>query len=314
MADQQELGLYQRIRPKKFSDMKGQEEAVATLTKMLEHSIVPRALLFTGHSGSGKTTAGRILAKRLGCNMNKANFKEINCASERGIDDIRKIISRLYASPLGGKCRVWLLDEFHRTTGDGMSAMLKALEDTPKHVYFILATTDPQKIIKPIITRCTEVQFKPIADKIIETLIRETLEKETGEVCFSDETINLIVDSSESSARKALVLVEQVLHLPDAERQSVIQPPEMKRQAWDLVKSLLYEKPNWPKVATLIKEVDLSEPEKFRRLVLACANTELLKANKNSERAARIIDSFEGNWFDVGAAGLSVACHRIAAG
>jgi DNA polymerase III gamma/tau subunit len=304
--------LQRRYRPKRFSDLVGQPEAVAALEGMVARGKVPHALLLTGNSGCGKTTAARILKRKMGCSNN--DFEEKNAGTDGGIDTVRKIQARIGISPMCGKCRIIYMDEAAKMSGDAQIAILKLLEDCPKHAYFMLATTDPAKLIKTIHTRCTEVKFGPIPDRDLEALIRRVLEKE-GDSTFTDTVIREIVDSCESSARKALVLLEQAMQLPtEQERLSAIAPPEMKRQAFEIVKSLLWEKPSWAKTSQLIKECDTSDPERFRHLVLACANTELLKANKNSERAFAVIEAFQGNWFDSKESGLAASCYQVLRG
>src|SRR5437773_2031788 len=127
--------LYKKHRPRKFADVVGQPRAVAALESMVAAGEVPHSVLFAGPSGTGKTTLARILARELGCGK---NFKEINAAESRGIDSIREVQSVMGLAPMGGKCRVWLWDEAHRLTPDSQSALLKTLEDTPSHVYFML--------------------------------------------------------------------------------------------------------------------------------------------------------------------------------
>src|SRR5690606_3369465 len=107
---------------------------------------IPHAMLFTGPSGCGKTTLARILRVKLRCSDN--DFQEINAADFRGIDSIRSMRQQVGAAPLGGDSRIWLIDEAHSMTADAQNAFLKLLEDTPRHVYFFLATTDPQKLKK----------------------------------------------------------------------------------------------------------------------------------------------------------------------
>jgi len=137
--------LYRKYRPTKFSQVLGQREAIATLANMGKRRAVPHCLLFTGPSGVGKTTLIRILREKLGCKEH--DYVEINAAEARGIDTIRDIQRRLTLSPLSGRCRVWAIDECHRLTTDAQSALLKILEDTPPTAYFMLATTEPNKLL-----------------------------------------------------------------------------------------------------------------------------------------------------------------------
>jgi len=143
------------------------------LAQMVKRNKVPHTLLFSGPPGCGKTTLARILRKKLNCG--KYDFSEVNCADFRGIDMVRDIRSHLQQAPISGDCRVWLIDEAHKLSNDAQNAFLKMLEDTPNHVYFFLATTNPQKLLKTIRTRCTEVVVKSLGDKNMEELIDDVI-------------------------------------------------------------------------------------------------------------------------------------------
>src|SRR3990167_7675833 len=106
------------------------------------------------------------------------NFSEVNAADFRGIDSIRDIREHMGAAPMSGECRVWLIDEIHQQTGAAQDSFLKMLEDTPSHVYFLLATTDPHKLKKTIITRCTEIRCKPISETDLIGLVKRVSEAE----------------------------------------------------------------------------------------------------------------------------------------
>ena len=143
MDDSEATELYRKYRPTSFKQVVGQEEAIRTLTELGKRKAIPHAILFTGPSGVGKTTLARILQRKLKCVGN--DFVEMNAANDRGVGIIRSIQNKVGLAPMLGSCRIWLMDEAHQLTSDAQSAFLKLLEDTPSHVYFMLATTDPQK-------------------------------------------------------------------------------------------------------------------------------------------------------------------------
>ena len=198
--------LYKRHRPKTYKAMVGQESTVKVMLGWGKQKATPHCILFTGPSGCGKTTLARILAAKLKCSPHDLN--EVNSADFRGIDSVRRIRSEMNLAPVAGACRIWIIDECHKMSNDAQNAILKLLEDTPKHVYFFLATTDPHKLLKTIKTRATEMVVRLLTDDQINSLILSVGKKE--EVDVSDEVMDSLVQASAGSARKALVLLEKV--------------------------------------------------------------------------------------------------------
>ena len=207
------MELYKKHRPKNFEDLIGQTTAVRLLSKKMKSNNLPHTVLLTGPSGCGKTTVARILKRLLKCS--KGDYKEINTADHRGIEDIREVNRRMRQAPIDGDCRIWLIDEAHKLTNDAQNAFLKMLEDTPKHVYFILATTHPQKLIKTIRTRSTQIDLKSLSNKDLEKLLLSISEKEKFNL--PEDVLEKIIENSDGSARKALVLLDQVIELDEEE-------------------------------------------------------------------------------------------------
>ncbi len=142
------MGLDLKHRPKSFDRIIGNEDTVEALESYLTKKDLNHSFLFTGPSGTGKTTLARIVAGELGCEG--MDFTEMNSADFRGIDTIRNIRQQMVFPPMEGKNRGWLLDEAHKLSNDAMNSLLKPLEEPPNHVYFFLATTEPQKLITTI--------------------------------------------------------------------------------------------------------------------------------------------------------------------
>lgn len=294
--------LFKRHRPVLLKDIFGQEETVKIIKKMLVDGTIPHALLLSGPSGTGKTTLARILKSKLKCE--NGDFFEINCAQARGIDTIREIQSRVGSAPMCGGVRIWLLDEFHKVSGDAATACLKLLEDVPSHVYFILATTDPGKLLKTIHTRCTELKLRNLTTIELAELVNKVLEAEKQKL--SSPVISVLVEAADGSARKVLVLLEQILALEtDEERLEAIQSADAKRQAYELMKMLVFndKQGSWLEAVKILKDIE-EEPETIRRQVLGLAVKALLNNPKNKARAFNVICAFEGNFFDSGKAGL----------
>lgn len=304
------MELYKKYRPRKLSEVIGQESAVKVLARLLAKNNVPHAMLFIGPSGCGKTTLARIMRRKVGCGMQ--DFNEVNCADFRGIDMVREVRAQMQLSPISGSSKVWLIDECQKLTGDGQSAFLKMLEDTPDHVYFMLATTDPHKLLPTIRTRCTEIKVALLPPTKVKELISTVAKAE--KVRISDEVSESITEKSEGSARKALVLLDQVINLESVEDQiEALQKADVKAQAINLARLLIQPRPVWKDVVKVLKNLE-DDPETCRRLVLGYASSVLKGGGGLSKRACFIIDVFGQNFFDSGEAGLTAACYAVSTG
>ena len=303
--------LYKKYRPKKLETMIGQDTTVLMLNQMLKQNRLPHTLLLIGPSGCGKTTLARILRRKLDCG--KLDFREVNCADFRGIEMVRDIRSHLQQAPIDGSCRVWLIDEAHKLSNDAQNAFLKMLEDTPNHVYFMLATTDPQKLLPTIRTRCTEAVVKRLSTSNMQKLIGRVCNKE--KVKIPEEVIEEIIESSEGSPRKALVLLNQIMSLEDKESMlENIKATTMEIQAIIIARALLNPRVKWHEMAKIIRETAGEEAEQIRWMVLGYTNKVLLSGGKLSGRAYIIIDTFRDNFYDSKLAGLSAACYEVVVG
>ncbi len=222
-----------KYRPQKFSDVVGQEAIVTALKNALLKGKIPHALLFSGVRGVGKTTTARILAKALNCenpendgepcnicsqckeitNGYSMNVIEIDGASNRGIDDIRELRENTIYSPLGGKFKVYIIDEVHMLTNEASNALLKTLEEPPPHVIFILATTEPQKVIPTIKSRCQHYVFKKLQNITIVEQLKKIASFEN--INYNEEALYLIAEASEGSIRDAESIFDQILLYTD---------------------------------------------------------------------------------------------------
>lgn len=298
--------LYKRYRPKALAQVVGQDATVKMLQGFLEKKKMPHALLFSGPSGCGKTTLARILRAELGCV--EEDFIERNSADFRGIDDIRKIRERMGLRPLG-KCRIYLIDECHKLTNDAQNAFLKMLEDTPQHIYFFLCTTDRQRLIRTILTRCTDVTVKALAATQMDRLLKRVIAKEKREV--EDEVRDKIAEKAEGSARKALVLLEQVLEHTDTEDQlAAVERFEGQAEAVQLARVLINPRSKYLEAAKILAELT-EDAESVRRMVIGYASAILLKGGKIAPRAYEVIACLRDNVFDSGKAGLTAGVWEI---
>lgn len=305
------MSLYQKYRPKKLSQVRGNEETKQALTKMLteDRENCPHVFLFHGETGCGKTTLARIIANMLGCNIESSDYSEINFADLRGIDTIREIIKQSQFAPFESDCRVWVMDECQKMTGDAQNALLKILEDTPSHVYFILCTTDPQKLLSTIRGRCSQFQVKPLDDdNLTNLLIRITIKE--GQEQLSEEIYQEIIKSSEGRVRNAIQTLEQVLSVSDEQRIEIIKKNnEEQKQAIDLCRALLNPKSNWRSIQNILNGLKESDPEKVRRAVLGYASNTLL--NKDLPICGLILEEFMDNFYDNGFPQLVYCCYTV---
>ena len=299
--------LYKKHRPRTLKAMIGTDSTATALENMLAQGTLPHTILFHGPSGCGKTTLARILKTRLECH--DMDFKEMNCSDFRGIDTIREIARLMHLAPTGGKVRVWLLDEVHQLSRDGQHAALKILEDTPEHVYFLLCTTDPQKLLKTILTRCCEMPVRLLTHGELTKLVQRVCKREKADI--SEDTLEEIVNSAQGSARTALVLLDKVLNLKEEERAEAIQQKlAEENEAIELCRALIRKDP-WKKITGILKNLK-EDPEKIRYAVLGYARAVLLK--KKDLQAYNIILAFQDNFYDSKAAGLVRACFEAVFG
>lgn len=303
--------IYKRVRPQSLKDVVGQAEAVAVLSRMIKDKKVPQFLLFSGPSGTGKTTLARIVAKHLNCNM-ELDFKEYDGAANRGIDDAKKIRSQVRLYPMGGDVRIFLIDECHMLTREAQTALLKTLEDTPTTCHFIFCTTEPHKMLAAIRGRASEVKLKGITHKTLRDLILSVAAKESKRK-ISDDVIDKIAENAGGSARKGLVLLEQVLCLDDEDEQIALLDQAEAQVEGIAVAQALMKKAQWPEIAKLIKGVT-EEPETIRWIVLSYFGKVALGGGKFAQRAIDILDCFQDHYHDSKQAGLILSCWRAIKG
>lgn len=298
--------LYKTYRPSSLKRIMGQPDAVRTLEGLISKNKIPHFILFAGPSGCGKTTLARILKKHLKCG--DQDFAEINCADLRGIDTVRDIRSRMGLAPINGDCRIWLIDEAHQLTTQAQDAFLKILEDTPEHVYFMMATTDPNKLKPTVRTRATTVTVKAMAPVAQKAMIEAILTKE--DKTLTEEVIEKIVETAEGSARKALVILNAIINIDDeTEQLNAIASTDVTRDAIEIARKLLDNRTKWPEMARLLKSVD-DDPESIRWLILSYMSNVLL-SGKAMQRAYACLNAFRDNFYDSKKAGLVAACYEV---
>jgi DNA polymerase-3 subunit gamma/tau len=203
-----DLALYRKYRPKNFKEVLGQDQIVNILESSIETNKVSHAYLFVGTRGTGKTTVARIFANDIGVSVN--DLYEIDAASNRGIEDIKLLREGVRVSPFDSKYKVYIIDEVHMLSKDAWGALLKTLEEPPKHVIFILATTEFHKVPETIVSRCQVFTFKKPTEKILKKVLENVAKKEGFELdAGSAELLALLADGS---FRDALGELQKILN------------------------------------------------------------------------------------------------------
>ena len=203
-------------RPKDFSDMIGQDAIVKTLSNAIKNDQIPQALLFCGPRGVGKTSCARILAKQI--NDLEENFEynifELDAASNNSVEDIRNITDQIRIPPQIGKYKVYIIDEVHMLSNAAFNAFLKSLEEPPKHVVFILATTEKNKIIPTILSRCQIYDFKKVDSSSITKLLTSICKDK--KIKFDENSLALIAEKSDGSIRDSLSMFDRLVSFTDS--------------------------------------------------------------------------------------------------
>lgn len=224
--------LARKWRPKRFSELVGQEHVLRALVNSLTSGRVHHAFLFTGTRGVGKTTIARILAKCLNCEKGVTaepcgecaacreidggrfvDLLEVDAASRTKVDDTRELLDNVQYAPTRGRYKVYLIDEVHMLSTHSFNALLKTLEEPPPHVKFLLATTDPQKLPVTVLSRCLQFNLKRLPVALITERMRHILEAEG--IAFEPAGIRLIAQAADGSVRDALSLLDQLIAFGD---------------------------------------------------------------------------------------------------
>jgi DNA polymerase-3 subunit gamma/tau len=219
--------LYRKWRPRRFSEVVGQEPVVRTLRRAIETGRVVHAYLFSGPRGTGKTSTAKVLAMGLNCvngptpepdgtcescraiiNNSSLDVVEMDAASNRGIDEIRDLRDRVNLAPVAGRMKVYIIDEVHMLTPEAFNALLKMLEEPPEHVVFVLATTEKHKVLPTIISRCQSFDFRRPG---VETLVKKLAEIAEAEgIPVEPEALTIIAREGRGSFRDAEGLLDQL--------------------------------------------------------------------------------------------------------
>lgn len=209
-----ELALYRKYRPKKFKEILGQDHIVSVLESSVKDGKISHAYLFVGSRGTGKTSLARIFADSIDTSVN--DMYEIDAASNRGIEDIKELRDGTRVLPFDSKYKVYIIDEVHMLSKDAWGALLKTLEEPPKHVIFILATTEFQKVPETIISRCQVFTFRKASDGVTRKMLIDVAKKEGFEL--DSGSAELLAILADGSFRNALGELQKVLNFSKSKK------------------------------------------------------------------------------------------------
>ena len=248
--------LARKYRPNSFDEVIGQDHVVQVIKNSIEQERVHQAFLFSGTRGVGKTTIARLLAKCLNCMSSDAptsqpcnkcessisiqegksiDFLEIDAASRTGVEHMRELLSSVHTSPSVSRFKIFLIDEVHMLSKGSFNALLKTLEEPPSHVIFLMATTDPEKVPKTVISRCLQLNLKTVSRNNLQEHFRKICEKEG--INSDDESLSLVAKSAEGSVRDGLTLLDQAI----AHGNGKLVADDVKKLLGTIDDSLIYE-------------------------------------------------------------------------
>jgi DNA polymerase-3 subunit gamma/tau len=222
------LSLYRKYRPRNFVEIVGQRHVTQTLANAITAGRIAHAYLFCGPRGTGKTSTARVLAMALNCEKGPTSEPDSDCetcrriiagsaldvieidaASNRGIDEIRELRERVGLAAAEARTKVYIIDEVHMLTGEAFNAFLKTLEEPPSHVVFVLATTEPHRVLPTILSRCQRFDFHRIGIRDIEAAIRSIGKQES--VVIDDSAVAMLAHAADGSFRDSLTLLDQAI-------------------------------------------------------------------------------------------------------
>lgn len=304
--------LQVRYRPNKLEEMVGNKSLIESLSSVLNKGFKDqaRSFLFVGPSGCGKTTLGRILKEEV--KISAVDFHEFDAANTRGIDTIRLIRSEMGYAPLGKGSKMYLLDECHQITHAAQEALLKALEEAPDHVFFVLCTTNPDQLKETFNRRCHIYQVKPLYKSEIMSLLKRILTSEEKED-FPTEVLKKITNISYGSPGHALKWLDMVIDMKSGEQMiDVLEEATCREEQSKRICQILLDGSSnkWVQIQPILKGLK-GDPEQVRRSILAYFEPVMLGDTMNimGPAVSKIVSCFIEPLYNTGRAGLIFGCY-----
>lgn len=271
--------LHVSYRPATLDQVLGQDSIVNSLKNFQANNNWPHAYLLVGPSGTGKTTIGRIIASEIGAN----DIVEMDAATHSSVDGIRQLTASLQYKGFGvNSQRIIILDEVHAFSKQAWQALLKSIEEPPEHIYFVLCTTEADKVPKTIKTRCHEYNLKPVGYEDLAALVEVVAESEG--IQLTTKMVNLLARESEGSPRQALTHLSKARACKDIEElRDILESADENSDVIELCRLLMKSSVSWTQVTAIIKKLEAPQPEGIRLTIIAYVSKVLINTTDEAK-------------------------------